>query len=137
MLAFRTLLAQRPVPLLLLCVAALLLRLLVPTGYMVSSDQGQLSVVICSGVEARTVTMNMPGMQGDMPDHGNSTDHGTVELPCAFSGLSTPALSATDAVQLAALIAFVIATGAAGVVLPPPATRPYLRPPLRGPPANP
>lgn len=139
MLAARTLLAQRHLAL-LLCVATLLLKLLVPTGYMIDDDHGTLTITVCSGVAPRTVTMEMPGMHGDMPDHGKSKDHGgsnqgKAEMPCAFSGLSAAALGAIDPIQLAALIAFIMAMGIIGLAPPPPLTPPYLRPPLRGPPA--
>jgi hypothetical protein len=133
-LAARILLAQRQIAL-LLCVATLLLKLLVPTGYMIDNDHGRLTFTVCSGVQPRAMTMEMPGMHGDMPDHGKSKDHGKAEMPCAFSGLSAAALGAIDPIQLAALIAFVMAMGIIGLALPPPSTPTYLRPPLRGPPA--
>lgn len=119
----------------LLCVATLLLKLLVPTGYMIDNDHGRLSMTICSGTGPATVAMEMPGMHGNMPDHGKSKDHGKAEMPCAFSGLSAAAMGATDPIQLAGLIAFVMAMGVIGFALPRPSTPPFLRPPLRGPPA--
>jgi hypothetical protein len=122
---------------LLFCVATLLLKLLVPTGYMIDSDHGRLSVTICSGVEPRTMTIDMSGTHGDMPTDGESKDHGKTEMPCAFSGLSAAALGAIDPIQLAALIAFVMTIGIVGFALPPPSKPTYLRPPLRGPPAHP
>ncbi|MDP1027756.1 hypothetical protein Q5H91_11065 [Sphingomonas sp. KR1UV-12] len=112
--------------------ATLLLKLLVPTGYMIDSDHGRLTITICSGVEPRTMSMEM---QDDMPDHGKTKDHGKAEMPCAFSGLSAAVLGAIDPMLLAGLIAFVMAMGAVGFTLPPPSSPPYLRPPLRGPPA--
>lgn len=130
MLAVRTLLAQRHL-ILLLCVVTLLLKLLVPSGYMIDNDHSRLTITVCSGVEPRTMTMEMPGM----PDYGKSKDHGRAEMPCAFSGLSAAVLSAIDPIQLAGLIAFVMAMGIIGFALPPPSTSPYLRPRLRGPPA--
>lgn len=135
MLVVRTLLAQRHLAL-LLCVATLLLKLLVPTGYMIDSVHERLTITICSGVEPRTMTMEMPGMHGDMPGHGKSGDHGKAEMPCAFSGLSASALGAIDPIQLAALTAFVMAMGIIGLALPLPSTPAYLRPPLRGPPVS-
>lgn len=135
MLAIRTLLAHRHLAL-LLCAATLLLKVLVPTGYMIDSNHGHITITICSGVEPRTMTMEMPGMHGDMPDHGKSKEHGKAEMPCAFSGLSAAALGAIDPIQLAALIAFVMAIGIIGFARPAPSTPTYLRPPLRGPPAQ-
>ncbi|MEG8047647.1 hypothetical protein QP175_16600 [Sphingomonas aerolata] len=133
MQAIRHLLAQRHLAV-LICAATLLLKLLVPTGYMIDSDHGRFAITICSGVAPATTTMDMPGMHDDMPDHGKSKDHGKAEMPCAFSGLSAAVLSPIDPIQLAALIAFVLAVGLTASVLPAPSQPAFLRPPLRGPP---
>jgi hypothetical protein len=134
MQGIRHLLAQRHFAV-LLCATTLLLKLLVPTGYMIDNDHGRMTVTICSGLGPATMKMDMPEMHGDMPDHGKSKDHGKAEMPCAFSGLTAAMLGSIDPVQLAALIAFVMATGLAVVVLPAPSCPAHLRPPLRGPPA--
>jgi hypothetical protein len=132
-LAVRRLLAQRYLAM-LVCAATLLLKLLVPTGYMIGSEHGRMTIELCSGVAGQPMTMTMPGMHGDMPGHGKSQDHGKAEMPCAFSGLSAASLGAVDPIQLAALIAFVMAIGLLPAVLPAIVRRGYLRPPLRGPP---
>lgn len=134
MQAVRYLLAKRHLSV-LICAATLLLKLLVPTGYMIDSDHGRFTVTICSGTAPRTMTMDMPGMHGDMADHGKSKDHGKAEMPCAFSGLSAAVLNVIDLIQLAALIAFVMTIGLTGVLLSAPSGPSRLRPPLRGPPA--
>lgn len=113
--------------------ATLLLKLLVPAGYMIDSQDSRLSIVVCSGSDARTMTVEMPG---GMPDHGSSKGHGKAEMPCAFSGLSAASLGAIDPTQFAALVAFVMAAGIFGRVLLPPSRRAHFRPPLRGPPAS-
>ena len=110
----------------------LLLKLLVPTGYMIASDHGRMTVTICSGTTPRTMTMET---HGGMPDRGKSKDHGQAEMPCAFSSLSAAMLGAIDPIQFAALIAFVLALGLKATVPPAPSRPTYLRPPLRGPPA--
>lgn len=124
----RRLLLQRPLAL-LICAAAMLLRIAVPGGYMIGSDRGAPVLEVCSGVAA------MPAMA--MPMRGHHGDHhdGKVEMPCAFAGLAAPALMAADPVQLAALVAFIVSLGVAMVAMPMP-RRPILRPPLRGPPAR-
>jgi hypothetical protein len=132
-LAVRRLLAQRYLAA-LVCAATLLLKLVVPTGYMIDSEHGRVTIELCSGVADRAMTMAMPGMQGDTPGHGKSSDHGKAEMPCAFSGLSAASLGAIDPIQLAALIAFVMAVGLSPAMLPAIIRRGYLRPPLRGPP---
>ena len=131
----RHLLAQRYL-IVLICAAALLLKLLVPSGYMVDSAHGRLTITICSGTTPAIKAMEMPAMHGDMPDHGKSDGHGEVEMPCAFSGLSASALGAIDPIQLAGLIAFVLTLGFVAIILPAPERPAYLRPPSRGPPAS-
>jgi hypothetical protein len=131
--AVRRLLAQRYFAV-LVCAAALLLKLLVPTGYMIGSEPGRITLELCSGVAPRAMTNAMPGMHGDMPDHGDSQDHGKVEMPCAFAALSTASLGAIDPIQFITLIAFVMAVGLSPAVLPTIMRRSNLRPPLRGPP---
>jgi len=135
-LAARTLLTQRHFAL-LVCVAALLLKLLVPAGYMIDSDRSLLSMTVCSGAAPRTTAMTMHTMPGDMPGHGKSEDHGKTPMPCSFASLANAALPTIDPVQLAALIAFIMVIGLAGFRAARPWAPPYLRPPLRGPPATP
>lgn len=118
----------------LVCAATLLLKLLVPAGYMIGSEHGRITIELCSGVAPQSMTMAMPGMLGDMPDHGKSQDHGKAEMPCAFAGLSAASLGAIDPIQLIILIAFVMAIGLSPTVLPAIIRRSHLRPPLRGPP---
>ena len=134
-LAARRLLVQRHLAA-LLCVATLLLKLLVPTGYMIGSEHGRMTIELCSGVASRPMAMEMAGMHGDMPGHGKSQDHGKAEAPCAFAGLSATSLGPVDPIQLAALIALVMTVGLLPAVLPAIVRRGYLRPPLRGPPAS-
>lgn len=133
--AVRRLLAKRRLAV-LIGAAALLMKLLIPAGYMIDDSHGRLTIALCSGTTAGAVTMAMPGMDHATPAHGKSTGHGKAELPCAFSGLSAAALGAIDPVQIAALIAFVMAAGPTDVASPVSIASAYLRPPLRGPPAD-
>ncbi|WP_294272452.1 hypothetical protein [uncultured Sphingomonas sp.] len=152
MTAIRSLFAQRKLAV-LLCAAALLLKLLIPTGYMVGQVNGHAAIILCpaSGPvpdlsatgHGKTMThggamaMGHGTMVHDGSGHGSGhsdEDHGR-ESPCAFAGLAAPGLAAADPIQLALLIAFVMGVGLAVPVLPRPAPAPYLRPPLRGPPA--
>lgn len=115
-------------------------KLLVPTGYMIDNSHGRITIAICSGTGPATMTMEMPGMDHAMRDPGKKDpgekDPGKAELPCAFSGLSAAMTGAIDPIQIAALIAFVMALGLVAVRLPLPARPAYLRPPLRGPPGT-
>jgi hypothetical protein len=133
--ATRRLLAQRQLAT-LICAAALLLKLLVPTGYMIDDSHGRIAITICSGTGPATTMMDIPGMHAGASDHGKSKDHGKAEMPCAFSGLSAAVLAAIDPILLAGLIAFIISVGFSGSTLPLISRRAYLRPPLRGPPAS-
>jgi hypothetical protein len=133
-LAVRRLLAQRYFAV-LVCAAALLLKLLVPAGYMIGSEHGRITIELCSGVAPKSTTMAMPGMHGDMLDHGKSKEHGKAEMPCAFAGLSAASLGAIDPIQFITLIAFIMSVGLSPGVLLAIVRRSYLRPPLRGPPA--
>lgn len=127
MTAFRHLLAQRHVAV-LLCVAALVLKLLVPTGYMIAADHGRIAISVCPGMVAA---------HADMPGHGKTADHPAPEQPCAFAGLSAAALGSVDAVLLAAAIAFVMVAAFGEIAAPRTVAPPHLRPPPRGPPATP
>ena len=104
---------------------------------MIGSDHGRLTVELCSGFAAMPAVTDMPAMHGDMPDHRQTKDHGKAEMPCAFSGLSGVALGAIDPIQLAALVAFIMAVGLGAAGLPSIVRPIYLRPPLRGPPTLP
>ena len=132
MQAIRHLLAQRHIAV-LLCAATLMLKLLVPTGYMIDSNHGRMIITICSGTGPASIAMEM---HGGMADHGKSKNHGKAEMPCAFSGLSAAMTGAIDPTQLSALIAFVLALGLVANILPAPSRPAYLRPPLRGPPVH-
>lgn len=118
-----------------------MLKILVPTGYMVAPDHGRFSVMICSGMTPPAEAMAMPGMDhamaamhSDAPDPGKSKDHGKPEMPCAFAGLSAQVLGAVDVVLLAVALAAVALMALRFV--PHGVLRPadHLRPPLRGPP---
>ena len=71
----------------LLCAATLLLKLLVPTGFMIASDHGRVVMTICSGTASSPMAMDGPTMHGDMAGHGKPADGGKTEMPCAFSRL--------------------------------------------------
>ena len=117
------------------------MKLLVPSGYMVSSDHGGIGLTLCSGMVPQaspSQAMAMPGMD----DHAGSstTDdqpakHGKAEMPCAFSSLTAHALESVDLVLRIAAIAFAMALARRYVRPLPRALTRYLRPPLRGPPA--
>ncbi len=119
----------------LICVAALMLRLLIPTGYMVSSVHSRIAITICSGVAGQQASMMMDiPMDHAMPGEGKSKEHGKAEMPCAFSALSAQVLKGADPVLLVAALAIVAALALRATPQTFVPTRAYLRPPLRGPP---
>lgn len=123
----------------LLCVATLLVKLLVPAGYMISGDHGRVAITLCPGnaPQAMTGMHDAAHDAGHANGHGKTKDHGKAEMPCAFAGLTAAGTGAIDPIQLAALIAFIMIAGASGLSAPPARAGPaYLRPPLRGPPTT-
>lgn len=144
--AIRSLFAQRHLAV-LICAAALLLKLMIPAGYMIGQVDGRATIILCPGsapapdpvpvAHGGAMAMDHATMSHDRSGHGSrhsDPDHGR-DIPCGFAGLSAPGLAATDPIQLALLVAFVMAIGLAMPVLSRSVTAPYLRPPLRGPPA--
>lgn len=142
MTALRQHLMRRPVLAALLVAFALLMKVLVPTGYMFgTSPNGSITIELCSGYGPVAVAVAAPthGMADHHGEHHHGKhDHQGKEMPpCAFSGLSAPTLAGTDPLLLAVAVAFIIVTIfriAAWPVLP--GVPSYLRPPLRGPPVH-
>ncbi|WP_010542916.1 hypothetical protein [Sphingomonas elodea] len=112
---------------------ALVMKLLIPAGFMPTVANGQMVVRMCSGTGPMTMVMAIPGFEDKADREG---DHDKHAQPCAFSGLSTPSLAAADPILLALAILFVLAMGVRALAAPTTSAPPYLRPPLRGPPAH-
>ena len=110
---------------------ALLMKLLVPTGFMPVVRGHSVTVEICTGMGPQTMTMAMPGMA----HKSGKADHSKADMPCAFAGLALPSLAAADPLLLAAAILFVLATAFRAPVARLVQRTERLRPPLRGPPA--
>ena len=120
-----------------LVVLTLLMKMLVPTGYMFStSSTGSITIELCSGFGPVAIAAPGHGMTHHHGQHDHEKhDHKGKEMsPCAFSGLSAPSLGGTDPLLLAAAIAFIVATVFLSVVPSAVVLPTYLRPPLRGPP---
>lgn len=108
---------------------ALLMKLLVPAGFMPTASAGMVTIELCTGAGAQTMTI--PGGN----DHDKQGGHGKAESPCVFAGLGAPSLAAADPILVAIAIAFIIATVFRLAVAPTALSVAHLRPPLRGPPA--
>ncbi|WP_374575406.1 hypothetical protein [Phenylobacterium sp.] len=122
---------------LVLVALALLVRIVVPGGYMAAATaNGAPAIVICTGhgplqvaVDAHGVTHNAP-LDDNQP---NKSDPSGDHHPCAFAGAATPleapllALAAAPAVAEAALVTLLPAHQRPGLGLaapPPPTTGP-------------
>jgi hypothetical protein len=131
----------------LVLLAALLMRLLVPAGYMPTFEGGTIGIVLCpSGTPGLAkVTAAAPMAMADAghmamaksDHHSGQQQHDKPEPPCVFSGLVAPLLSGADPILLAGAILFVLATGLRLPVRQPVARPVRLRPPLRAPPIAP
>lgn len=114
---------------------ALLMKITVPVGMMVSMERTVLTVAVCtdaSGV-AQTRQIVLPVEADAERQHDQ---HGKNQRACGFGALGVAALAGAEAALLATAIAFVLALGHAPA---PPlrlARSPRQRPPLRGPPAR-
>jgi hypothetical protein len=113
---------------------ALLMRLLVPTGYMPSMANGRIGIELCPGTAPVKLQATAHGSMPGITHHEEEGGHEQPEQPCAYAGLSAPTLGGTDPLLLTAALAYVAAV-ALRVAPPPASAQPHhLRPPLRGPP---
>ena len=115
-----------------LIAAALLMKVIVPAGYMPVISDGAIAIQLCSGFGPEMMAMAMPGMG----DHHGEIDHsGKGDMPCGFAGHAPAAIAGADPILLIAAIAFIIATLFRMPLFRPVRRIGYLRPYLRGPPA--
>ena len=115
-------------------IAALCMKMLVPGGFMVGSANKVLTVEICADASGQKVTRHIPiAMNGKTG--GEHRNEGKAGTPCPWSALSTASLAGADPALLALALTFILALGLAPARLT--LLRPafHLRPPLRGPPA--
>lgn len=65
-----------------LIVLALAVRIVIPSGWMPSSERG-FALTICTGMDVQTIWMDSKGkLHKDDPSKGKSVEHS----PCAFAG---------------------------------------------------
>lgn len=116
-----------------LAVLALLVKALIPAGYMLSDRAGHvLTVTICGDASGQVITKQI-----EVPAEGGTagTGHAKAETTCVWGLLAMAALGGADVALLAAALAFILALGFSAVRPARPVRRSHLRPPLRGPPA--
>lgn len=113
-------------------VLALMMKVVIPAGFMPTVSNDQIVASICSGTGPMTMAMPIPGLQHGKSDGSGHQDK--AEQPCIFAGLSAPALTGADPLLLAITILFILVLGLRSMALPASTAPPHLRPPLRGPP---
>lgn len=116
----------------LLVLAALCVKSLIPTGYMIGQEGKALTVQICSDAYADHAVKQIaiPMKEGS---GGSGLKQNKAE--CPYSAMSMAALSGADPALLALALAFIIALGFAPSPVRAARRALYLRPPLRGPPS--
>ena len=117
----------------LLLVAALCLKALMPAGYMLGTDGGRtITVSICADASGAHLTraIVIPGKPAE-----SAPAQAKGEGACAYSGLAMAALSGAAFGLLALALAFILALGFLPAVPPRLSRIVHARPPLRGPPA--
>lgn len=128
-----------------LLLAGLGLNSLAPAGYMIApSASGLPTVVVCPETHALarlagltsadTHTVNHAAMGHGSED--NSTSSSSQAKDCAFGGTLKLATGPIDPELLVAAIVFALLLGLAPISPLLVNARPYLRPPLRGPPVH-
>lgn len=108
-----------------LAAAALLVKVLVPTGFMPTVVDGVMVVELCTGEGLKSVAVDVSSEGGHTSGH---------DMPCAFAGLTAPVLGAVDPALLALAIMFILAAALHTPQQAPHTAAQRLRPPLRGPP---
>lgn len=115
----------------LLLAAALCLKALLPTGYMIAGAERTLTVTVCAeSTGGQTVhRITVPGKPQPLAPKGSAQDH------CPQAPLGMAMLAGGDLLLVAAAVAFAIAFGLAPQAVPLLRRRARLRPPPIGPPA--
>ena len=133
MFALRLLLRTHYRLAMLLVVAALLVKAVVPVGYMVGQSSKTFTVKICADgsgeMQSRAITVPIK------PGSHDSQDAARSGKACAYSATSMAALGGADVLLLAIALLFILALGFAPIKPIQLQQTYHLRPPLRGPPA--
>lgn len=138
----------------LVMMAGLMLRLMVPAGFMPVAEERGIILVPCSGYGPMNLApppshaTTMTDMRGG-PHHGyhgasatpmtaGHADHGAggsqAQQGCAFADLAMPLVAGADPIQLAAAMLFIVVAALFFRAALPIAEARRLRPPLRAPP---
>lgn len=107
---------------------ALVIKAVVPTGYMIGSQGKALTILVCGDVSGDHLTKQIT-----VP--GKAESQAKTSETCPYASLSFASLDADLPVFVALAIAFLLLLGFAPVRIPKLASLTHIRPPLRGPPA--
>lgn len=117
---------------LLVVMATLCMKIVVPTGFMVGQSSKVLTIQLChDGLGDNLTKQLVIPMKGDTNDSSGKQGKGE----CPFSALSMASMSGADPALLALALAFILALAFAPIRTALPKRSHHLRPPLRGPPA--
>jgi hypothetical protein len=111
---------------------ALCLKIVVPSGYMVSGDSRTFTVQVCHDASGagQDLQITVP-----VKSSGSDAPGKPAKGECPYGALSMATLVGADAFVLALALAFIVALGLAPIRFALAERPSYLRPPLRGPPA--
>ena len=110
MALIRALYRDRPALLALLFAAALLLRAVVPAGFMLGASEGQsIAVYICAGADSAMTSIAIP-IDGD---HDRGDDAGMAKGDCAFSAHGLAMTGPVDAEVNSSTLPYTFRRGAA------------------------
>lgn len=112
----------------LLVALALVIKAVVPTGYMIGSQGKALTILVCGDVSGGHLTQQIT-----IP--GKTEGQAKAAESCPYASLSFASLDTGLPVFVALAIAFLLQLGFAPIRIPALAGLPHVRPPLRGPPA--
>lgn len=112
----------------LLVALALVIKAVVPTGYMIGSQGKALTILVCGDVSGDHLTKQIT-----IP--GKAEGKAKMAESCPYASLSFASLDADLPVFALLAIAFLLLLGFAPIRVPELAGLPHVRPPLRGPPA--
>ena len=130
----RFVLLKHPLLALAIGLAALVLRLAVPAGYMPAVGQSGPALTLCPGGGQAAAPAGSAHRDASMPGQPHGADPGDSDRSCAFADLALPAIAGADPSQLAEALTFILASGLLPASPLPPRAALRLRPPLRGPP---
>jgi hypothetical protein len=114
---------------------ALLMKALIPAGYMLGAEGRVLTVEICTGVAGEHLTQQIV-LPTDGKPHDRAGSHDKVGTICPFASLAMGTVGAADAALLQAALLFIVLLGFLRVPAIQRGRIAYLRPPSRGPPSS-